>query len=406
MKTLNPKPSLLWIAFFSFIAIGLQGSALNVAWLYMQDSFDKTLESVGVVLLAGTLGGLTVSFFSGRILSFLSVGKMCLIATVIEIFALLIISITPHWSVFIGASLLLGLGRSALNVAINTFVAEHYPISRMNWLHAIFGGGATAGPLLVTFIVVNLAADWQLAYSLIAAVQVGVALLFLFTLNDWHLTAEDEKPKLASVSSQALQKTSMKSTLLLVPVWLGISLFACHVGLQVSTGQLLNNLFVEGRSIDAAKAGLWLSLFWAFITLGRLVFGSLVDKFSVARVLRYCMIATVIGAALICFDFSENLSFFGLAVMGFTLAPVFPSSVSRTPKLVGKAHSPNAIGFQMTGAGLGGTFISGGIGFVADNSSLEAIPIALVVIALVQFFIHELLCAQERKDVKQRRLEV
>lgn len=401
MSVAKPKPLLLWIAFLSFIAIGLQGSALNVAWLYMQDSFDKTLESIGIVLLAGTLGGLAVSFFSGRILSFLSVGWMCLISTLVEIFALILISLTPHWTIFIAASLLLGLGRSGINAAINTYVAERYPASRMNWLHAIFGAGSTVGPLLVTFIVINIGADWQLAYMLIAAVQVLVAVLFVITLKDWHLDADDEASKL-----EAPQKATVKSTLSLVPVWLGVGLFVCHVGLQMSTGQLMNNLFVEGRGINPARAGLWISLFWAFITIGRLFFGALVDKFGAARVLRYCTLGTVFGAALIWFNVSEAISFFGLALMGFTLAPVFPSSVSRTPALVGKAHSPNAIGFQMTGAGLGGAFLPGVVGFLGDNVSLEAIPPALVVIALAQFVVHELLSAQERKQVTKSSLEV
>ncbi len=391
---IRQKPSLLWIAFLSFIAIGLQGSALNVAWLYMQDSFGKSLDSIGIVLLAGTFGGLILSFYSGRILSILSVGWVCFLATVLEVFALLVISFTPHWSIFVAASVLLGLGRSGINVAMNTFVAERYPSSRMNWLHAIFGIGATAGPLLVTFIVVNLARNWQTSYLLIACIQSIIAILFLLSIKDWQLSATTSQEKV----SHKAQRVSFKTTLRLRAVWLGIGLFVCHVGLQMSTGQLTNSLLVEGRGIDPKLAGLWISLFWAFLTLGRIAFALFIDQFGVAKVLRFCTLGSVLAAGLIALNLSASLSFFGIALMGFTLAPVFPSSVSRTPAMVGRLHSPNAIGFQMTGAGLGGAFIPGFIGFIADSSSLEFIPIALFGVAVAQFVMHELLSAYERKQ--------
>ncbi len=398
----KPKPALLWIAFLSFIAIGLQGSALNVAWLYMQESFGKTLESIGVILLAGTVGGLAVSFFSGRILSFMTVGMMCLVATAIEITALITISITPNWWIFVIASLLLGMGRSGINVAMNTFVAEYYPTSRMNWLHAIFGAGSTVGPLLVTYWVVTLARPWREAYVFIALIQVLVACLFLLTLKDWRLSDRQAKTEMP------VTRPSFKSTLSLIPVWLGVGLFVCHVALQMCAGQLSNNLFVEGRGVDPKLAGLWISLFWGFITIGRLFFGMLIDKFKAAIVLRYCTLGTVAGALLIWLNPSETLSFMGLGLMGFTLAPIFPSSVSRTPALVGKAHSPNAIGFQMTGAGLGGALIPGFVAFMADNSSvgLAIIPPAICLIAIMQFLVHELLSSQERQQQTALRLEV
>ncbi|MCA9836653.1 MAG: MFS transporter [Trueperaceae bacterium] len=391
--TSKPKPYLLWIAFLSFIAIGLQGSALNIAWLYMQASFDRTLESIGIVLLAGTLGGLVVSFFSGRILSFMTVGMMCLVATIVEITALITISITPNWWIFVTASLLLGLGRSGINVAMNTFVAEYYPTSRMNWLHAIFGFGSTVGPLLVTYLVVTLAHPWREAYSYIAFIQIGIACLFLFTLKDWRLSDR------ADEGAERVVRPSFKSTLSLLPVWLGVGLFVCHVALQMCAGQLSNNLFVEGRGIDPELAGLWISLFWAFITLGRLFFGSLIDRFGVAAILRLCTLGTLLGGLLIWLNPSDAISFLGLGLMGFTLGPVFPSSVSRTPALVGRAHSPNAIGFQMTGAGIGGAFIPGMVAFFADNSSLAIIPPAICLIAFLQFLVHEFLSAQERKQL-------
>ena len=391
----NPSPTLLlWIAFLSFISIGLQSGALSVAWLSMQGTFGVTLESLGILLIANTVGSFFVSFYSGAIIARSSVGAFCLAGTVFGLVGLALVSVTPVWSGLVVAAFLLGIGRSGINAGINTFVADAYPSSRMNWLHAIYGVGSTLGPLLITFIVADLGRAWQMGYLVLLAFHLMIALLFLITLKHWRLN------EVTSAETTNRKGPSMTSSLKLLPVWLGVALFISHVGIQLSTGQLTNNLFVEGRNIDPKTAGIWISLFWAFITAGRVFFGILVDRIGIARVLRFATFGTVIGAALIWWNPREAVSFLGLALMGFTIAPVFPSSVSRTPQLVGTRHSPNAIGIQMAGAALGGAIIPGLVGYFADNFGLELIPPCLVVIALVQFLIHEAVSMQERRQVE------
>lgn len=384
------KTFLLWISFLSFISIGLQSGALSVAWLSMQRTFGVTLESLGVLLIASTVGGFFVSFYSGSIITLMGVGVFCLLGTGIGLAGLVLVSLTPLWGGLVIGAFLLGVGRSSINAGVNTFVADAFPSSRMNWLHAIYGVGSTLGPLLVTFIVVDLARPWQLSYWTLLGFHLIIALLFLATLKQWRLN------EVSSGENVGVKGPTMGSSLKLLPVWLGVALFIAHVGTQVGAGQLTNNLFVEGRSIDPKTAGVWVSLFWAFITAGRVLFSLFIDRIGIARALRFATFGTVVGAVLLWWNPINAVSFFGLALMGFTLAPVFPSSVSRTPQLVGARHSPNAIGIQMAGAALGGAAVPGLIGYLGDNFGLELIPPCLVVVALAQFLIHEAVSVQER----------
>ena len=383
----------LIIAFLSFIAIGLQGGAMNVAWLYMQDSFERSLESLGILLIAMTVGGLLVSFFSGRMIALWGLNRFCITGAALLSLSLLITAVTPFWSVLVVSAAIWGIGRAAINAGVNTYVAQNYPVSRMNWLHAIFGVGSTLGPLLVTLTVVQLGQSWQVSYLILAAVQFMVLLLFGLTFHAWKL---DEDPS-DDTRSTPLAKPSMRETLSLLPVWLGTALFISHTGLQISVGQLSNNLLVEGRGIDPAVAGLWISLFWGFLTLGRLIFGSLIDHYGMARVLRLCTLISLVGAIFIWWNLLPAFSFIGIALAGFGLAPIFPSSVSRTPQLVGKRNSPNAIGIQMAGAALGGALIPGFIAYLGDNLGLSIIPISFIVVAVLQLLLHEFVSLQERQ---------
>jgi fucose permease len=387
--TQTTRPLLLWISFLSFIAIGLQGGALGVAWLSMEKSFDKTLESLGVLLLASTIGGLIISFYGGRLIAWLGLGWLCLAGSLSLFISLLLTGLASQWTILVASAFVWGVGRAAINTGVNTFVASHYASRQMNWLHAIFGVGSTLGPLLVTFIVVELNLAWQLSYFILAVLEGIVTLLFFITLKDWHLKVRVAETKVAPTLAQTLK---------LAPVWLGTALFVMHTGMQVSTGQLSNNLFVEGRGIDPKTAGIWISLFWGFITIGRLTFGTFIDRLGAATVLRFCTFGTILGALLVWWNAAPAMSFVGLALTGFTLAPVFPTSVSRIPSLVGSAHSPNAIGIEMAGAALGGALLPGAVGYLANQFGLATIPACFVAIALLQFVVHEALTRQERQQ--------
>ena len=391
-KGARSDPSvLLGIAFFSFVSIGLQGGALGVAWLSMQSSFGVTLESLGVLLIAGTVGGFVVSLYSGLVISRLGLGFLCLAGCLVGSLGLVLAVTTSVWRGLVVAALLLGIGRAGVNAGVNTFVANAYPTSRMNWLHAVYGVGSTLGPLLLTFIVVDLERPWQLGYGALLGIHLGVALLFLATFSAWRLRSPVSTPQDPQQAGPDLS-----SSLKLLPLWLGVALFALHVGIQVSAGQLSNNLFVEGRGVDPKTAGVWIALFWAFITVGRVVSSLVVDRLGVANLLRYATAGTVLGALLLWWNPVNAVSFLGLALMGFTLAPVFPSSVSRTPQLVGAYHSPNAIGIQMAGAAFGGALLPSAVGYLGDNVGLALIPPCIVALSLAQFFVHEAMIRRER----------
>lgn len=390
------RPLLLWISFLSLMSMGLQGGALGVAWLSIEQSFDKTLEALGILLTASTVGGLIVSFYGGRFIAWLGLGRVCLLGSILSAACALLMGLAQQWNLVVFVMFVWGIGRAMLNTSVNTFVASHYSSRQMNWLHAIFGVGSTLGPLLVTFIVADLTLSWRLSYFILAAIEVVVMLLFFMTLKDWSLKVKVAEAKVSPTLAQ---------TLGLAPVWLGTLLFVIHTGMQMSTGQLSNNLFVEGRGIDPRTAGIWISLFWGFITIGRLTFGTFINRSGAGVVLRFCMLGTVLAALLIWWNAAPGMSFVGIALAGFTLAPVFPTSVSRIPSLVGAAHSPNAIGIEMAGAALGGALLPGVVGYLAEAFGLAIIPACLVVIALLQFMVHEVLTRQEKRERRKEERE-
>ena len=112
------------------------------------------------------------------------------------------------------------------------------------------------------------------------------------------------------------------------------------------------------------------------------------------HMLRAAMLGCILGAALIWTPATVPgldlpISFLGLALLGFFMAPLFPLSISDTPHLVGTKHAANAIGFQISAASLGFATLPGLAGFMAERLGLEVIGPVLVVFAVAMFLLHE-----------------
>ena len=136
-------------------------------------------------------------------------------------------------------------------------------------------------------------------------------------------------------------------------------------------------------------ARLWVSVHWAFFTLGRFLFGFIVDRLSMKLFMRVSLISVVVGALLLWTRPVAYSDFIGLALIGFAMSSVFPILMAGTPARVGQKHAANAIGFQVAAAGLGGAMLAGLAGVLADSFSLEILGPYLVVTSGLMLLLYE-----------------
>jgi fucose permease len=92
------------------------------------------------------------------------------------------------------------------------------------------------------------------------------------------------------------------------------------------------------------------------------------------------LIGALIGAILLVWNPSVHINLLAVAVIGFSIAPIFPAMMSGTSSRVGDRYAANTIGMQMTATGLGTAVIPGLMGIFARQVSLEVIPVMLLVV--------------------------
>lgn len=384
------KPILiLAIAFASYILLGLPNGLLGVAWPSIRQSFSLSLDALGTLLAAVTVGYIISSFNNGRLIAWRGEVTLLVTSSLLMGAGMLGYVLAPNWWTMVAFGLLLGLGSGTVDAGLNTYVAKHYEARHMNWLHACFGIGVTFGPLIMT-VMLNSGQSWRWGYLIVVILEVALATVYGLTRRQWQSVAPATGGEGRRTRSEG-PGTATLDSLRQSPVWLGIALFILHPGIEFIAGQWSYTLFTEGRAVAPTTASLWLSVYWASLTAGRLVLGSVADRIGVERLLRLCMLGILIGSALIWWNVNELISFLGLAVIGFGVAPLFPSMISRTPHWTGDAHAANAIGFQVAAASVGIAVLPGLAGVLAERLSLEVIGPFLVVTTLVMMALFELL---------------
>ncbi|MBC8077634.1 MAG: MFS transporter, partial [Chloroflexales bacterium] len=222
-------------------------------------------------------------------------------------------------------------------------------------------------------------------YAIVAVVQLALAAAFVLTRQRW------DRPSSAASGQPPTPGAPLAATLRLPLVWLAIALFFVYTGMEVATGNWAFSLLTEARGVSPALAGTWVSLYWASLTLGRILFGFLVQWVAPHTLLRWCMAASVLGALLIWVNLALHLTFAGIALLGLALAPQFPLLISATPGYLGLRHANNGVGVQVAAASLGGALLPSLIGVLARARGLEVIGPFLFIAALIMTALFELL---------------
>ena len=374
---------LVALAFVAFVSLGLPDGVLGVAWPSIRATFDRPLGHLGQLLAAGITGYIVSSFLGGQVVRAIGVGRLLLASSVVVAAALAGYSLAPAWWIVLGCAALGGLGAGAVDAGINTFAAARFSPRVVNWLHACWGIGATTGPLLVTAILTR-GGNWRTGYAVIGAAMAALSLVFLFTLRLWTIGGAS-----AGAAAGSPATASMGEALRRPVVWVQFVLFFVYCGIESTAGQLLYSLFTESRGVAPAAAGVAVGGYWGALTAGRVVFGQLAASLGRVAILRIGMTLAPLAALLIWWNPADAVSFAGAALLGFGLAPIFPTLISSTPGRVGEYFAPQAVGFQVAAANVGIATLPGAVGFVAGRAGLEVVGPYLFFSPLVLFALNE-----------------
>jgi fucose permease len=376
-----PRLGLILLAFIAFVGLGMPDGLLGVGWPSIRAGFSIPLDAIGMLLAASVAGYMTSSFLSGYLLSRVGVGRVLAASCFLTGVALIGYTLVPHWWMMVILGVLAGLGAGAIDAGLNTYVAAHFGEGLMQWLHASWGVGITTGPIIMTL---GLTAfnTWRFGYQVVGGFQLALAAGFVLTLAMWSQKDPASVSGGGAVAAKRLTdyKTPFGETLRQPLVWLSVVLFFLYVGAESSLGIWAYTLLTESRGVDTTLAGFFAGSYWLTFTIGRVAAGLVARRAGVNKLVLGGLLGALLGAGLLIWNPSEIANVLAVAIIGISIAPIFPAMMSGTRQRVGDHFAANTIGMQMAATGFGAAVIPSLIGVLARQISLEVIPVCLLAV--------------------------
>lgn len=393
-----PKIGLIVLAFIAFIALGLPDGLLGVGWPSIRAGFYIPLDAIGMLLTASVAGYMTSSFLSGFLLSRVGVGRVLAGSCLLTGAALIGYTLVPQWWMMVFLGVFAGLGAGAIDAGLNTYVAAHFGEGLMQWLHASWGVGITAGPIIMTLGLTTYN-TWQFGYRAVGVFQLALAVCFTLTLSMWMQNRSKPGSTSGAEEEKSLTdyKTPMGETLRQPQMWLSVFLFFLYVGAEGALGTWTYSLLTESRGVDATLAGFFAGSYWFTFTIGRILAGIVANRVGINRLVLGGVTGALLGAVLLIWNPSEIANVAAVAIIGLSIAPIFPAMMSGTRLRVGEQHAANTIGMQMAATGFGMAAIPSLMGVLARQVSLEVIPGCLLAVYAGLLGVY-LLSMQQRKS--------
>jgi fucose permease len=362
------------IAFVGLVLLGLPTGMLGIAWPSMRASLDAPFAGLGLLVAAMTVAQFAASAASGLLRERLGTIALLLASVAAAAAGLAIFAIANGWWATILASAVLGCGLGLLDAAVNTEAALRGDLRFMGGLHGAWAIGASLGPPLIGATLV--ASDsWRPAYVAAAAAFVLLGLATYAVRSDLG-----DAPELEAAPSG---ERSVGRTVIL-----GCALMFVYVGVELGAGQWTYTRFTVNASLSDGLAGLAVFLYWSALAAGRVALAVFGDRLAPARLFDI----SVFGALASAVGFSvlppPAAALVALPCLGATLSVFVPVLLYLTPRRIGSAAAPRAIGYQVAAGMIGGASLPAVVGLLMQSIDVAVLGPCLVTMAAVLAGLH------------------
>ncbi len=339
-------PRMVWVltagAFFAFFVFGyvdnLKGPILPV----LLDDLNFSYTTGGTLLLGSYFGFLIATLATGVLADRIGNKLILLAAGVLLTVGLFLFSIgNGFWSLALGMTLG-GLGLGAIEVGGNNLIVEVHDAQRgrfLNLLGVFHGIGSFTVPVVASQLLLS-DFSWRQIYQMTLVLTVMLALFFLVVRYPRRQSSGE-----GGLGFGALRKVGFTRSMMLYYL-----LIAVYVAAELGIASWLVEFLQQEKGMSLARSSFYLSLFFVFIMIGRLLGSFVVERIGYLRIMLVVSVASIV---------SLSAGIFGpptLAILipftGLFFSIIFPTATAA----VSHQHVKN------TGAILGLLFAFGGLG--------------------------------------------
>ena len=407
---------LLLIIYLSFISLGLPDALLGSAWPIMHEELKVPLSYSGSVYMLISCCTILSSLKSESLNRRFGTGKITAFSVLLTALAIFGFSMSRSFYMLLLFAIPYGLGAGSVDAALNHYVALHYSSRHMNWLHCMWGIGASIGPYIMGFVLQR-GFSWSKGYLLIGMLQAGLTFLLFLSLGLWKEKEEDMND-LVKVEmhegAEGKKAMSFREILRIPGAKECIASFFFYCAIEQTIGLWSGSFMVYSLRIDAKLAASLVALFYFGITFGRFMAGIFSAKWKDEELILGGIAILFLGIALLFpAGLSSGKQLFGMELrqvfvilsllfMGLGCAPIYPAIIHSTPYNFGAENTSALIGKQMASAYIGSLSLPPIFGVLAKNFGTELFPFYAVVLGIAMLYMYKQLL-KKTKEAKRKR---
>lgn len=356
LKEKNKKMQFL-CSYGVFIINGMLALSIGSLLPFIRDARGLDYAFCGLIVSLHSVGNLISSFVAGTLPVFIGRKKSILLFNAFFAVSYLMIIFSEN-NLFIAlAFCLTGLARGATSNFCNTTINSLAPGKAwiINGLHAMFSIGAFIFPILLTVLTAADADHWIYAcYFMLVMGILSWILYFILPVENDRIEKQDKGSNFGFFREPLFFLCTL-------------TLFFYLCAEQGVIGWMVT-YFKDSGLLSASLSQITASVLWIMILAGRLTTAWLSTKVPKERLL------LVMGLGIVCFFFlllfsrSTPWIVFGIMGFGYSMAGIYPTTVSFSGKIIAKY--PIAWSFILTFASIGSIVMPSIIGRIAESAGI------------------------------------
>ncbi len=176
---------LLILSFIASISIGIPNGLLGSSWPVMYQELNVSIGNAGVFSIIISVGTIVSGITNARLIKRWGTVAVLAMSQLVLALSLLAFTITGNFYILCIICFPIGYSAGAIDTALTAYLTLHYKAIFLNWLHAFWAVGAAAGPLFVSYSLLQWN-TWKGGYLITVAFQVFVFLALIFTVPRWN----------------------------------------------------------------------------------------------------------------------------------------------------------------------------------------------------------------------------
>src|SRR5690625_4592691 len=313
----------VWIACLIYCLNGFGHIILGTILEPMVDHYGIAYGDGGQLIMNQFLGFLVGVLFAPAIVSSLGRKMTVMLALLSFAIAQLVLGILPNWNFLLFSVPLGGAGIGILETIIAALIIGHLKEKKASVLvlvEVFFGVGALLIPVISAYFIMT--GNWNGSFLVVASITLITVILWTFLPFGELDNALRKQPK--KVMENGEKPTRKRYQRKQMPIMIaGAFFFFMYVGTEMVLPNYLPTILNITTTLGASALALSITVFWAAMTIGRLIMTFTIDRIGYGKLFVICCLGQLFSLLLFAISPTVMIGFIAIFLTGLLMGGIF-----------------------------------------------------------------------------------